>query len=74
MSCCVCWHDEFWARDIAMFGVAVVRRVYVDCSMFCCVFGLGEFPREKLQLFNASAMFMWLVHVVLPYEFFSCEA
>ena len=57
-----------------MFGVAVVRRVYVDCSMFCCVFGLGEFPREKLQLFNASAMFMWLVHVVLPYEFFSCEA
>ena len=39
-----------------------------------CVFGLGEFPREKLQLFNASAMFMWLVHVVLPYEFFSCEA
>ena len=53
-----------------MFGVAVVRRVYVDCSMFCCVFGLGEFPREKLQLFNASAMFMWLVHVVLPYEFF----
>ena len=59
-----------------MFGVAVVRRVHVDCSMFCCVFGLGEFPREKLQcfVFNASAMFMWLVHVVLPYEFFSCEA
>ena len=55
-----------------MFGVAVVRRVHVDCSMFCCVFGLGEFPREKLQcfVFNASAMFMWLVHVVLPYEFF----
>ena len=54
-----------------MLGVAVVSSCSCRLFMFCCFFGLGEFPREKLQcfVFNVSVMFMWIVHVVLPYEF-----